>query len=138
MREQGLPANVNGRLVWLLDRRGALPADDAAVRAAATSVELGRAAALVGVPAAVALPFARTAALDRVLAWHDAIVIVPESDTHAAVVARGLESLAELGRPVAAMAPPARLSGALAAAGLRVPMEAMRAVADLETARSGG
>lgn len=132
VRDRGLPAAASGRLVWLPDRRGALVADDIAGRAAVMSAELGRAAAFAGAPAAIALPFARTAALDRVLAWHDAIVVVREPDAPAAVIERALTSLAKLGRPVATMAPPLRLSGALAAWGVAAPAEAMRAVADLE------
>lgn len=131
VRERGLSAVASGRLVWLADRRGALADDDLAARAAAMSAELGRSAAAVGAPAAVACPFARTAALDRVLAWHDAIVVVPEPETPAAMVERALASLGELGRPVAAMAPPARLHGALAVGGLRGPAEAVAAVARL-------
>lgn len=132
VRDRGLSATASGRLVWLPDRRGALVADDVAGRAAVMSAELGRAAAFVGAPAAIALPFGRTAALDRVLAWHDAVVVVREPDAPAAVIERALTSLAKLGRPVAAMAPPPRLSGALAAGGALVPAEAMRAVAELE------
>ena len=105
LRERGLPTAAGGRLVWLADRRGVLVEDDIAGRVAATSAELGRAAAFVGAPAAIALPFARTAALDRVLAWHDAIVVVREPDVAALVIERALASLAELGRPVVAMAP---------------------------------
>ena len=131
VRDRGLPAAARGRLVWLPDRRGGLVADDAG-RAAVMSAELGRAAAYVGAPAAIALPFARTAALDRVLAWHDAVVVVREPDAPAAVIERALTSLVTLGRPVAAMAPPPRLSGALAAGGAVAPAEALRAVAALE------
>jgi hypothetical protein len=131
LRERELPAVASGRLVQLADRRGPLAEDDLAVRAAALSAELGRAATALRAPAAVAFPFARTPALDRVLAWHDAIVVVREPDTSAAVIERALESLAELGRPVAAMTPPARLSGALAAGGLRAPSEALAAVVQL-------
>ncbi|MFL5818679.1 MAG: hypothetical protein ACJ76L_13915 [Conexibacter sp.] len=132
VRDRGLPAAASGRLVWLPDRRGTLVAGDTAGRAAVMSAELGRAAAFVGAPAAIALPFARTAALDRVLAWHDAIVIVREPGAPAAVIERALSSLSELGRPVAAMTPPPRLSGALAAGGVVAPAEAMRVVAELE------
>jgi hypothetical protein len=96
------------------------------------SAELGRSAAFAGAPAANALPFARVAALDRVLAWHDAIVVVREPDAAAVVIERALVSLARLGRPVAAMAPPPRLTGALATAGVVAPAEAVRAVAELE------
>jgi len=139
LRERGLPAVAGGRLVRLADRRGPLAEDDFAVRAAAMSAELGRSAAAVRAPAAVAFPFARTPALDRVLAWHDAIVVVREPDASATVIERALESLAQLGRPVAAMTPPARLPGALAASGLRAPSEALTAVVQLALgeARSG-
>jgi hypothetical protein len=130
-RNRGLSAAATGRLVWLPDGRGALRGSDIAGRAAAMSAELGRAAAFAGAPAAIALPIARTAALDRVLAWHDAVVVVREPDAPAAVVERALVSLAELGRPVATMAPPLRLSGALAAGGAVAPAEAIRAVAEL-------
>jgi len=132
VRDRGLPAAASGRLVWLADRRGGLVADDTAARAAVMSAELGRAAAFAGIPAAIALPFPRTPALDRVLAWHDAVVVVREPDAPAAVIERALTSLAELSRPVATMAPPPRLSGTLAAWGVVAPAEAMRAVAELE------
>ena len=132
VRERGLPAVASGRLVWLADGRGELPVDDIAARAAAMSAELGRSAAFVGAPAAIAMPFARTVALDRVLAWHDAIVVVREPDAAATVIERALASLAELGRPVAAMAAPRRLAGTLAAGGVIAPAEAVRAVAELE------
>ena len=132
MRERGLSATATGRLVWLADGRGPLPVEDRAARAAATSAELARAAEAAGLPAAVALPFARTAALDRVLAWHDAILVVREPDASEGVIERALASLAALGRPVAAMAPPARLAAALAAGGVHAPAEAVHAVAALE------
>jgi hypothetical protein len=131
LRERGLSAVAGGRLVQLADRRGRLSDDDVAGRAAAMSAELGRSAAALGAPAAVAFPFARTAALDRVLAWHDAIVVVREPDAAGAAIECALESLAQLGRPVAAMAPPARLPGMLAAGGVRAPVEALQAVAGL-------
>ncbi len=132
LRERELPATASGRLVWLADRRGSLdPDDDVAPRAAASSAELGRASASVGAPAVLAIPLPRVAALDRVLAWHDAIVVVREPDASDAMVERALASLAALGRPVAPMAPPARLAAALAAAGVRVPAEAGDAVARL-------
>jgi hypothetical protein len=129
--ERGLPAIAAGRLVWLADRRGDAMGEDIASAAAALSAELGRAAADVGAPAAIALPFARTAALDRVLAWHGAVVVVREPDLSDAVAERALTSLAALGRPVAAMTPPVRLGAALATAGLRAPAEAVDAVAQL-------
>jgi hypothetical protein len=132
LRERGVDATASGRLAWVADARGPLAAnDDVAARAAACSAELGRAAIAVGAPAAVAFPLARTAALDRVLAWHDAIVVVREPQVAPGVVERALASLAELGRPVAAMAPPRRSFGALTAAGLLMPPEAKAAVAGL-------
>lgn len=137
MRERGLPATASGRLVWLADDRGPLSADDRAARAAATSAELARAAAAAGLPGAVALPFARTAALDRALAWHDAIVVVREPDASDAVIERALASLAALGRPVAAMASPPRLAAALAVGGVRALAEAVHAVAALGLGEGG-
>jgi hypothetical protein len=131
LRGSALPVSASGRLVWLADRRGPLPGDDPAGHAAALSVELGHAAAAVGAPAAVALPMPRTDALDRVLAWHDAIVVVPEPDAVEGVVARALAELAGLGRPVVAIAPPRRTAGALAVAGVVAPPEAVAAVAGL-------
>lgn len=137
LRQRGLPATASGRLVWIADRRGALPAGDAASRCAASGAELGRAAAVLGAPAAVAYPFGRTDALDRVLAWHDAIVVMREPDAPDAMIERALASLARLGRPVAAMVPPPRASGALAVAGCAVPAEAAAVVAELLSAARG-
>jgi len=131
LRERSLPACASGRLVWLPDRRGALPEEDAVARAAAMSAELARAAAAAGVPGAAALPLARTAALDRVLAWHDAIVVVREPAAPEGMIEQALASLAALGRPLAAMAPPSRPAAALAAGGVRAPVEAQQAVAAL-------
>ncbi|MGN6188419.1 MAG: hypothetical protein ACTHOE_05935 [Conexibacter sp.] len=135
LRRRGLPAGASGRLVWIADHRGPLTSDDVPARCAASSAELGRAAMALGTPAAVAFPCARTDALDRVLAWHDAIVVVREPDASGAVIEHALASLARLRRPVVAMAPPARVSGALAVAGLAVPPEAARAVAELADGR---
>ncbi|HEU4704030.1 MAG TPA: hypothetical protein VFS37_16225 [Conexibacter sp.] len=131
LRRRALPAHASGRLVWVADRRGALPDDDGPSRCAAAGAELGRSAAALGAPAAVAYPFARTDALDRVLAWHDAVVVVREPDAPAVVIERALASLARLGRPAVAMAPPSRAAGALAVAGFAVPAEAAAAVAAL-------
>jgi len=128
----GLPASAIGRLVWVGDRRAASgERHDPAALAAASSVELMRAAATVGGPAVLAVPFARTSALDRVLAWHDAIVVMQEPEGSATVMARALASLSELRRPVVAMAQPGRVPAALAVAGLCAPAEAARAVAEL-------
>lgn len=145
LRERDLPATATGRLVWLGDRRASHgegePGDgmqDAGALAAAASAELGRAASATGAPTALALGFARTAALDRVLAWHDAIVVVREPDVADVVLERALASLAGLGRPVGAMEPPARLSAALATSGLRAPAEALRAVAQFDLGRTLG
>ncbi|HEX4806990.1 MAG TPA: hypothetical protein VFU94_13920 [Conexibacter sp.] len=145
LRGRGLPACANGRLVCLADGRDALvdpvaaeaTTGHGAVRAAAASAELARAATAVALPGAVALPFTRTAALDRVLAWHDAIVAVPQPGASEAMVAESLASLAALGRPVAAMAPPSRVGAALACGGLRAPAEAIEAVAALGLDASG-
>jgi hypothetical protein len=138
LQRRGLPASASGRLVWLADRRGALALDDAVSRCAAAGAELGRSATTLGAPAAIAYPIARTDALDRVLAWHDAIVVVREPDAPAAMIERALASLARLGRPAGAMAPPSRMSGALAVAGLAVPAEAAAVVAELSRAGRGG
>jgi hypothetical protein len=123
--------------VWLADRCGVLVEADIAGQVAATSAALGRAAAFVGAPAAIALPYARTAALDRVLAWHDAIVVVREPDAMPLAIDRALLSLAELGRPVVAMAPPPRLTGMLATGGAAAPSDALRAVSELELGGRG-
>lgn len=131
LQRQALPASASGRLVWLADRRGPLRFDDAVSRCAASGAELGRAATALGVPAAVAYPFPRTDALDRVLAWHDAIVVVREPDAPDAVSARALASLTRLGRPAVLMVPPPRVPGALAIAGFAVPAETTAAVAQL-------
>jgi hypothetical protein len=131
LRAGDLRAGAVGRLVWVADRAGAIgELEDVAAVAAAASAELARAAA-IGAPAALALPFGRTPGLDRVLAWHDAIVVMREPGVSDAMLDRALTSLARLGRPVAAMALPIRLSGWLADRGLRTPREAALAVARL-------
>lgn len=109
------------------------PADDDPVGAvAAASLELAGAAWAVGVPAAVAIPLARTAALDRVLGWHDGIVVVDDERTTMPELAElARESVAALDRPVAAMVLPSRLQARAAVAGLRAPDTAVRAVGDL-------
>ncbi|HET6449201.1 MAG TPA: hypothetical protein VFG31_08835 [Conexibacter sp.] len=136
LRARSLSVAASGRLVWLADRRGPRSVDDVAGRAAAVSAELGRSAMAVGAPAAVAIPFARVAALDRMLAWHDALVAVCEPDAADGVVDCALASLAELGRPVVAMTPPRRSSGLLAVAGLASPSEAEAAVSELALGRA--
>jgi len=137
LQRRGLPASASGRLVWLADRRGELQADDVPARCAALSAELGRSAAALGVPAAVAFPCTRTDALDRVLAWHDAIVVVREPDAPPAMIEHALASLARLGRPAGVLTPPARLPGGLAIAGVVVPAEAASVVAELVQAGFG-
>jgi hypothetical protein len=132
---RGLRGAACGRLVWLADQRVAGAGDDVAAGAAALSAELGQAAAAAGVPAAIAFPLARSAALDRVLAWHDAIVVVPEADAPTAMMERALASLRALGRPAVAMTSPPRFVAALAGAGLHAPSEAVRAIAQLGLAR---
>jgi hypothetical protein len=131
LRRHGLPASASGRLVWLTDRRGSLQANDVPSRCAALSAELGRSAAALGLPAAVAFPCVRTDALDRVLAWHDAIVLGPEPDVPAAMIEQAIASLARLDRPVGVMMPPSRTAGLLAVVGLAAPAEAMAALAAL-------
>ncbi|MBS1868929.1 MAG: hypothetical protein JSS99_04645 [Actinobacteria bacterium] len=150
LRRDGRAVDASGRLAWLADRRAGVDddapvrladrrgtvEDDAAARAAALCAELGRAGTLAGLPTTVALPLARTAALDRVLAWHDAIVVVREPDAADGLAERARASLARLGRPVAELTPPRRLAGALALGGMAIPQEAAVAVAEL--ALSGG
>ena len=134
LRERGADATATGRLVWLGDRRaGELGVEgaDAPGAVAAASAELGRAAMVAAAPAAIAIPLARVEALDRVLGWHDGIVVLPEPDMAAPVLERVLASLALLGRPVACMAPPSRLAGSAAVLGLRAPACALTAVEQL-------
>jgi len=138
LRRRDLPADASGRLVRLRDRRGPIAADPAvAGRAAALAADLRRAAAATGMPAALALPVARSAALDRVLAWHDAVVVVQEADAIDGMGEQTLASVRALGRPVAAMAPPPRLAAALALAGLSAPPQATAAVAELRLGAAG-
>ena len=107
-------------------------AADPAAAVAAASVELHGAARALAAPAALAIPFARSAALDRVLGWHDAIVVVEDGRATTPELARlVLDSLAALDRPVAAMTLPSRLHAAPATAGLRAPAAAAAAVAAL-------
>jgi len=91
-------------------------------------------AGALGAPAAVAYPFARTDALDRVLAWHDAIVVVREPGAPAAVVDGALASIARLGRPTGVMELPSRTAAALAVGGLVAPAEAVAALSGLRPA----
>jgi len=129
LRRRELPARASGRLVWLADRRGALDGDDdVAGRAAALGAEVARAAAAAGAPAAVAYPVARTAALDRLLAWHDAVVVVRDAEAPDGMVERAVASVAALGRPVGELALPGRLAGALAIVGTACPREAVAAL----------
>jgi hypothetical protein len=131
LRERDARARASGRLVWLADRRiGELGVEgpDASAAVAAASAELGRAAMAAGAPAALAIPLARVGALDRVLGWHDGIVVVPEPNLPRPVLERALASLALLGRPVACMAPPSRLEAGAAVLGLHAPASALTAV----------
>lgn len=149
LRERGYDAAPVGRLVWLADLRvsqrdrgdgersettvGRDPAAEDPVGAvAAASLELIGAARAVAAPAALAIPLARCAALDRVLGWHDAIVVVEDGRTTLPELVQLIaESLTALDRPVAAMPLPTRLHAAPAAAGLRAPAPAAAAVASL-------
>jgi hypothetical protein len=139
LRADRLAAGASGRLVWLDDPAGDAVQDGAGLAGAASSA-LGRAVAVVGTPAVLAVPFARTAALDRVLGWHAGIVVVREPAVDDALVDRSLASLAALGRPVVELTPPARWPAALSVAGLRAPGCAAQAVAQLGLAgvRLGG
>jgi hypothetical protein len=134
LHERRVAASASGRLVWLGAGRNGGTEEDPSAFAAAASAELGRAVGLVGAPAVLSIPFARTEALDRVLAWHAGTVVVPEPGADGALVARALASLGELDRPVVAMAPPARWAAALAVAGLCAPRCATDAVAQLDLA----
>jgi hypothetical protein len=135
LRARGQHATASGRLVWLPDRRVAAPREivdaDLAGAAAAASADLGRAALAGGVPAVLALPHARTAALDRVIAWYDGIVVVREPDATAAVMNRVVESLSALGRPVVCVSSPPRHEAVLTLPGLRTSPAALSAVAQL-------
>jgi len=104
---------------------------DAAGIAAAAGAALGRAATAAGAPAALAIPFPRVAGLDRVLAWHDGIVVVREPSAPQALVDRALASLRRLGRPVATLAPAGGALALAAALGLHAPPSAHAAVAEL-------
>ena len=99
---------------------------------------LGRAASAARVPAALALPLARTDALDRVLGWHDAFVVVRDPAAADVVFERALASLARLGRPLATMPPPPRPAATLATAGLSAPAGATAAIARLGLAGDDG
>jgi hypothetical protein len=143
VRARGGHAAAAGRLVWLPDRRVAAASDfvlhDPAGAAAAASADLGRAVLASGVPGVLAVPYARTAALDRVLAWHDGIVVVREPDAPVGVIERVVESLGALGRPVVCVSPLSRTEAALALAGLRASPCVLDAVARLALgAASGG
>ena len=129
LRARGHEAAAAGRLVWLGVERGA--DDSPGSSAVAASAAVARAAGAVLAPAALAIPLARDARLDGVLADHDGIVVVPEPNAAPVVLEQALASLAALGRPVARMPPPSRAAGALALAGVRAPAVALRAVAEL-------
>jgi hypothetical protein len=135
LRERGHQASARGRLVWVADRRAAgtrgSHGEDPAGSAGAASAELGRAAASVGTPRALALPLRRCAGLDRVLAWHDGIVVVREPDATDGLTDLVLGSLAALGLPVACVDAPSRVAGAVAMLGLTPPAFAVAAVAQL-------
>lgn len=133
LHERDQHASASGRLVWLGERRSPWAAADADAPGvtAAASAALGRAAAVVRAPAALAIPLARTAALDRVLRWHDGVVIVRDADLTEGVLDRVRHSLAALDRPVAEMPGLPRFAATAAALGIAAPTVAMRAVAEL-------
>ncbi|MDW5598157.1 hypothetical protein VSS74_27620, partial [Conexibacter stalactiti] len=106
-------------------------AADPAGTAAGVGARAARAAVTIGAPSALALPLARSAALDRVLAWHDGVVVVQQPGASAAIAELVLDSLAALGRPVAAVPAPGRLAARVISAGLHTPAFATEAVARL-------
>ncbi|ADB52951.1 hypothetical protein [Conexibacter woesei] len=148
LRQRGEHATAVGRVVWLTAEppagaagdvdagRSAGGRSDAAGTLAGASRALGRAAGAVAAPAVLAVPFARTAAIDRVLGWCDAIVVVRDAETPTALAELVLGSIEELRRPVVAMDAPARIAARAATAGLRAPAVAVDAVARLYEAGS--
>lgn len=131
LRGSGQPARARGRLVWLageVPTGGGHADDDPAAAAAALGARVARAAAATGVPSALALPLARSAALDRILAWHDGVVVVQEPGASAAIAELVLDSLAALGRPVTAVPAPSRIVAQLVTLGLHTPVFATAAV----------
>lgn len=141
LRARDQEACAAGRLVWLADRRAAdaeeIVARDPAAAAAAASADLGRAVAATGLPGALAVPLVRSAALDRVIGWHDGVIVIREPDAEPAVVDRVRASVAALGRPVVFASPPARHAAILAEAGLHVPAAAVQAVVQLRLGDAG-
>jgi hypothetical protein len=131
LRERGQSATASGRLVRLVAPPVPDRDADAAGIAAGASAALARAAIATCAPAVLAIPFARVEGLDRVLGWHDGIVVVREPGAPEGLVERALESLAALGRPVAAIAPPAGAAALAATLGLRAHDSALAAVAEL-------
>lgn len=133
LRERHQRATPSGRLVWLGGVRPAWSVvdADAAGAAAAAGAALGRATGTVGAPGALAIPLARTAALDRILRWFDGIVVVRVAGTADPLPAPMRQSLAALDRPVAEMPHPARLPAAAASLGIAAPAVALHAVAEL-------
>lgn len=138
LEAQGLAATASGRLVRAHaleagEAEGAAPghvvrADEAERRAAGLVAAVGRGAAAAAAPAALALPLARTVELDRLLGWHEAVVVIREPDVSGPLFERALAGLAALGLPVAPMTPPTRVGAALAVGGWSAPAEAVRAV----------
>ncbi len=135
LRRQGHDASARGRLVWLADRRAATGlrafADDPVGTAGASCAELARAAAAIRAPSALALPSPRSEGLDRVLAWHDGIVVVREPDATEGLTDLVLASVAALGPPVACVEAPSRVAGTVALLGVVPPAFAVRAVEQL-------
>jgi hypothetical protein len=130
---RGERAVASGRLLWLGGRQPvwASAEADAAGAAAAASAALGRATGVVRAPAALALPLVRTPALDRVLRWHDGIVIVQGDAADEAVLHHVRRSVAALDRRVAEMHGLPRHVASAALLGLVAPADAMRAVEGL-------
>jgi hypothetical protein len=114
------------------------PAPGAADAAAALSAELAEAAAAVAAPCALAIPFARSDALDRVLGEYDAVVVVRALDASVALLQAVLASVGALERPVVSVPVPGRLAAAVAATGMHVPAFATAAVAQLGIGERSG
>ncbi|HEY4280794.1 MAG TPA: hypothetical protein VGM91_21430 [Conexibacter sp.] len=131
---RGYDAAAGGRVVWVADVAGV--EDDPAGGAAALALVTAGAGRALGVPAVVAMPFARSDALDRVLGWHDAVVVASDQVATPVITELARTSLAGLARPVALMPAPVRLPAAAAGAGLRATAEAVQAVTQLNSSAS--
>ncbi len=132
LRAAGRPAAASGRLVWLSGPFGALAgAADPVGVAAGASLLLGRASAASGLPGVLALPHARTDALDRLIGWHDGVIAIPAADASCDLSEHVEASVAALGRRCVCISALSRRMAALAELGLHVPAAAVDALARL-------